>query len=1028
MAKRDPLVVGIGASAGGLPALEAFFGHVPSDSGMAFVVIQHLNPDRPSQLPAILDRATELTVQSVTDGARIEPDTVYVIPAGTVLGLENGTFRLRSQSRTHREYKPIDVFFSSLAEDQGENAVGIVMSGFANDGTLGVKAIKESGGITMAQLSNGDAYRSDMPESAIATGLIDFTGQAGELAEILLRVCRANHRLTGLVVNANAQKEEDKSRKLQQDISRVLRRHSGHDFSGYKRQTFLRRIARRMKINEITTTDEYLEQLRSDPTEGMTLFRDLLISVTNFFRDAEPFDVLARRVIPQLFEANGPSGMVRVWVPGCATGEEVYSLAILMAEQAETLESPPQIQIFATDIDERAIAVARAGRYPSSLLSHVSEERLSKYFSAEGASYVIANRLREMCVFSSHNIISHPPFSRMDLVSCRNLLIYLGNELQDQVLPTFHYALKPGGYLFLGTSENVSRHRELFATIDPAQSIFQAREGAPRHLPIDFRFTDDPGGRAETREFRKESQLTRTQLRHRVEGHVLEHHTPAHVVVTRDAEILYFSAGTSRFMEIPRGAPNRQLLDIARRELRIDLREALREVIENNHRAEREVTLYSHGGDEELQVMLTVDPLDETGTGEMLYLVVFGRPESSGLNKSARTEVEQDSLDVMERELRDMRERMQSTVEEYETALEELKASNEELVSVNEEAQSTNEELEASKEEMQSLNEELKTINAELNSSLKELDQVNTDLKNLYKATEIASVFLDRDAVVRDFAPAATDFFNLREADLGRPLTDLTSIFDYPDLQADIARVQQSGEPCECKVDAPGGGHHLVRLNPYRDEANRTAGVVITIIDITALADGEKQLETMISELNHRVKNMLSVVISIVQNTRRNEGEIDRFTDALLGRLHGLSRTYSLLSEADWTRVSIADVIGAEAAVHGNDRFDLDGEDGHIGPTATLALGLVLHELSTNATKYGALAHEKGKIAVRWREEDGHLILTWQETGGPRIKTPPEGHGFGLSLIEGQIRHQLGGTLSMEFPPEGLKLTLRFPL
>ncbi|MWD28909.1 PAS domain-containing protein [Aquicoccus sp. SCR17] len=1028
MAERDPLVVGIGASAGGLSALEAFFGHVPSGSGMAFVVIQHLNPDRTSHLPDILGRATELAVESVTEGAGIEPNKVYVIPAGSVMWLENGTFRLRSQSRTHREYKPIDVFFSSLAEDQGENAVGIVMSGFANDGTLGVKAIKECGGITMAQLANEDSYRPDMPESAIATGLIDFTGPAGELAEILLRVCKANHRLSGLVVDDTAQKAEDRNRKLQQDISRVLRRHSGHDFSGYKRQTFLRRIARRMKINEITTTDEYLERLRSDPTEGMTLFRDLLISVTNFFRDAEPFDVLARRVIPQLFEANGPSGTVRVWVPGCATGEEVYSLAILMAEQAETLENPPQIQIFATDIDERAIAVARAGRYPSSLLGHVSEERLSKYFTAEGASYVIANRLREMCVFSSHNIISHPPFSRMDLVSCRNLLIYLGNELQDQVLPTFHYALKPGGYLFLGTSESVSRQRELFATIDRAQSIFQAREGAPRHLPLDFRFTDDPGIRSDTREPRKDSHLSRTQLRHRVEGHMLEHHTPAHVVVTHDAEILYFSAGTSRFMEIPRGAPNRQLLDIARRELRIDLREALREAIETNQRAEREVTLYRHGGEEELQVLLTVDPLDETGAGELLYLVVFGRPESSGLKTKVRKDVEEDALAAMERELRDMRERMQSTVEEYETALEELKASNEELVSVNEEAQSTNEELEASKEEMQSLNEELKTINAELNSSLKELDQVNTDLKNLYKATEVASVFLDREAVVRNFTPAATDFFNLREADLGRPLTDLTSVFDYPDLQTDIATVQKTGDPRESKVDAPEGGHHLVRLNPYSDEANRTAGVVITIIDITALVEGEKQLETLISELNHRVKNMLSVVISIVQNTRRNEGEIDGFTDALLGRLHGLSRTYSLLSEADWTRVSLADVIGAEAEVHGYDRFDLDGQDGHIGPTATLALGLVLHELATNATKYGALSTETGKIAVRYREQDGQLVLTWQETGGPRIETPPEENGFGLSLIEGQIEHQLGGTLSMEFPPEGLLVTLSFPL
>ncbi len=1027
MAEQLPLIVGIGASAGGIPALEGLFGGLPAECGLSFVIVTHLSPDRESLLHQIVGRFTKMSVMVARDGVRLKPGCVYVMPEGAALAIHDGRLQLIDADASHRQRRPVDLFFVSLAEDQHENAVGIVLSGGDGDGTLGVAAIKQAGGITLAQASDGSApLNPEMPASAIASGQIDFAVPVEQMGPLLMQLAQRLRSFEELVETVPGESEQFR---VQAEISRLLRNQTGHDFAGYKNRTFVRRVARRMAVLQIDGFDGYLRQLRHDPSEVMKLFRDLLINVTTFFRDPEAFEALAEKVIPRLLEGRGADDSVRVWVAGCATGEEVYSIAMLLREAMDGIDAVPRVQIFATDIDEEALAIARAARYPEALLKDMDPARMRRFFHRDGASYVIAKELRDMCIFSPHSVISDPPFSRMDLVSCRNLLIYLGVALQDQVIPTFQYALKPGGYLFLGNSEGVSRHVNMFGPIDKKHRIFQSRgrAGHQRRLPM---VIDDLMPRSlSTGERRGTADISRGQLRQRVEAQVLEHHAPAHVVVTPEAEILYYSANTGRFLETPRGAPNRQLLDMARRELRLDLRSALRQSIETRGRVSRQVLLVETGGQPGRLVDLTVEPLDGHGN-EALFLILFtplGDPQVAGSQNGGGV-TESDLLRASERELRDLRERLQSTVEEYETALEELKSSNEELVSVNEEAQSSNEELEASKEEMQSLNEELTTINAELTVSVEDLDRAHTDLRNLYAATQIASVFLDDQLVVRNFTPAASSFFNLRDADIGRPLTDLASTLDYPELHRHVDQVFRTGELVEHRL-MPGSDlrHYLVRVGPYRDRDEQTRGVVITIVDVSTLARAEEQQRLLIAELNHRVKNMLAVVISITNSTLRKSPSPAAFAETLSGRLHGLARAYSLLSESDWTEVSLSDLVAAETRTYGPARLRSQGPVVGVGPDKALALGLIIHELASNAAKFGALTDGAGHVDVTWDRSGDLLTLDWREHGGPAI-SEPQHNGFGFVLIENQVRHQLKGEIDRSFDAQGFRMQIKFPI
>lgn len=1022
--KKFP-IVGIGASAGGIPAMEGFFKHLPRNPHIAFVIVTHLSPDRQSLLHEVIERFTDLTVHVAEDGSVVEPDHVYVMPPNAILTIEDGALRLRHPGPV-KERKPIDIFLSSLAEDWGEYAVAVILSGGDSDGALGAKAVKECGGLTLAQTEDGSGPQNpDMPRSAISIGLIDLAVPAEQMGEKIVAFARSFDTLA-LLVDDEGKRDEADFPQARAEIYSLLRSQSGHDFSGYKPRTFARRVRRRMQVLQLHSMDAYLDLLKRDAGEVTNLFRDLLINVTNFFRDPDAFEVLEKLVIPRLFEGRDATDTVRIWVPGCATGEEVYSIGMLMREHLEKLSQAPRVQIFATDIDEPALAVARMARYPEQLLQGLSPERRKRFFRSDGASFVLSNEVRELCIFSPHSVFRDPPFSRMDMVSCRNLLIYFGPDIQNRVIPTFHYSLKPGGYLFLGTSESISQHAELFATVDKKNRIFQSRAllaPAPR-LPIlmgEFGAGQPESAAGSTR------RIAAYPLRQAVEAQVLERFAPAHVVVNGDGDVVYYSGRTGKYLEPPQGAPSRQILTMARKGLRLDLRSALREAVSTRTTSIRENVVVDEDEDLLQPLTLRVEPLTDLGTAEPLYLVLFNpagpvrsRTEQDGGNRAAEGTAD------LERELRDTRERLQSTIEEYETALEELKSSNEELVSVNEEAQSTNEELEASKEEMQSLNEELNTINTELTGKVEELDQANSDLKNLFESTQIASVFLDRNLVVRNFTPAASSFFNLRAADIGRPLTDLSSRLQYPELQQHIATVFRAGEVYEHQLARDHDGKHfLVRLFPYRADGNKTEGVVVTLVDVTSIANAEEHQQVLIAELNHRVKNMLAVVISIANHTLKTTSTTAEFTSALSGRLQAMSRAYALVSRGNWKEAPVVQLVGQELDAFGPDRFRVTGAPLHLKPQQGLPIGMVVHELATNASKYGALSRPEGTVHIQWNIVDGQFHFVWEEKDGPPVKRP-EGEGFGLALVRGEIAHRLGGKLETAFEPKGLQVRISF--
>lgn len=1017
MTALQPLVVGIGASAGGIPALEGFFRSLDDECGMAFVIVTHLSPDRKSMLDRIVARYTRMPVLTATDGLRVEPEHVYVMPEGRFMTIRDGALWLHEDDPVRRERKPVDVFFAALAEDQGDHAVGIVLSGGDSDGTLGVRFIKEHGGVTLAQGRDGSAPANpEMPENARASGGIDFFEPVEQMPARLMQIRR------DAVTPAPLDHEQEASAQVQQEIAKILRSRTGRDFSGYKAKTFLRRVARRMKVVGCATPETYLQRLHDEPGETAELFRDLLINVTGFFRDAEAFEALRTQVIARLLDGRGADEAIRIWVPGCATGEEVYSLGILLHEALNDIAHPPRVQLFATDIDEDALTVARAGRFPAQLLTGVSPERRQRFFRKDGAAFVICKEVRDMCIFSPHSVIGDPPFSRMDLVSCRNLLIYMDAGLQDQVIPTFHYALKPGGYLFLGSAEGVSRHAHLFGPIDKRSRIFQSRghDGAPRRLPMSvegmaLNHTASPHSR-------RIIATADRPLRKLVEAQVLDRHAPAHVVVTTEGEITFYSSNTGRYLEAPRGAPNRDLIDMARRELRIDLRAALRQSQKTLRPAMRQVLMLENEGHDGFLVEIVVEPLETSLSSEPLFLVLFKYlSEAQPLLEQIEEAAPDEAQEAVERELRELRERLQSIIEEYETALEELKSSNEELVSVNEEAQSTNEELEASKEEMQSLNEELTTINGELSSSVEELDRANSDLQNLYAATQVATIFMDGKLVIRNFTPAASAFFNLRDSDVGRPLTDLASHLDFPGLEARVREVFQTGEGFEQRLSAQRNDQsYLVRLMPYRDHGEGIGGVVVTIVDVSTLAMAERLQRKLFTELNDRVRDLLAAAIDMTGGARHGAASLDAFADDLTKRLHGMARTCELLIETGWTTVPIDALVKTGLVEIDPARVEMTGEEIRLRPRQALQLGLILNELAFEAGRGGVREGEAPVIA--WRLEEGWMTLEWQERGGSSTGMARRIEALATRIIA------LGGLGEIRDTAEGPLFALRLPL
>ncbi|HXO94154.1 MAG TPA: PAS domain-containing protein, partial [Candidatus Acidoferrum sp.] len=653
------------------------------------------------------------------------------------------------------------------------------------------------------------------------------------------------------------------------------------------------------------------------------------------------------------------------------------------------------------------------------------------FFINDGGSYVVNKAVREMCTFSPHSVIRDPPFSRIDLISCRNLLIYFGPEIQSTAIPTFHYSLRPGGYLFLGTSEGLGQHPHLFATLDKKNRIFQRRAHQPARLPtgISSALSRFPGGGSPAR-YRARGERS---LRETVETQILDHFAPAHVVVNAEGDIVYYSSRTGKYLEAPQGVPNRQLFTMARKGLRLDLRNALSEAMETRQTVTRENIAIDEDGDRVQMISLMIEPLAQRNKEEPLFLVLFidvgpVRSRSEAESRLPRR-ADADQVDL-ERELRDARERMQGTIEEYETALEELKSTNEELVSINEEAQSTNEELEASKEEMQSLNEELNTINAELSHKIEELDRANNDLKNVFESTQIAIVFLDRDLVIRSFTPAASKFFHLIPSDAGRPLTDLAGHLAYPEFKRDIQAVFDTGEMIEQRLARDEkGAHYLVRLIPYREADTAIRGVVVTIIDVTGIAEAEEHQKILIAELNHRVKNMLAVVISLVNQMARRASSPEAFQTALIGRLHSMSRAFELLSRENWTEALLDELVRQELAPFDLKRIAIKGPNINLKPRQSLSVGMLVHELATNAAKYGALSVPSGRIEIEWSEteSDGQFNLFWRERDGPKIAESTQ-RGFGLTFVEREVQYNLRGKIEIDFEPNGVAVALGIPL
>ena len=827
-------VVGIGASAGGLEALERFLCQVPADSGLAFVVVQHLDPTREGIMPELLQRVTSMPVFQAKEAMKIVSDHVYVIPPNRVLTVADGELHLQAPDAPRGLRLPVDAFLRSLAADQRERSVGVILSGMGSDGTLGLGAIKESAGLTLAQEPATARYAS-MPESAARAGVVDVVAPPEELCDRIL-TCLALKGPIDARLGGSAPAQQPAGSGLEQVI-RLLRTKTGNDFSRYKPSTLQRRIARRMGVHQIDVLGDYVRYLQENPHEVSLLFKEILIGVTHFFRDPPVWEALGAEILPPMLATVDAARGLRAWVPGCSTGEEAYSLVMTLLEAQEALGTAqrPPIQVFATDLDPAAIEHARSGRFPASIAAQVSEERLARFFVEVDGGYRARDLIRERLVFATQNVIMDPPFTKLDIVSCRNLLIYLSAVLQDKLVPLFHHALNPGGVLLLGSAETLGGAADLFQPIDRVARLFRRRDSALSRMPIDF-----PSSFVAPRAANEETSIMTqapTNLSSLAERIILQRFSPAAALVNERGDLLYTSARTGKYLEPPLGKANLNLFAMAREGLRQRLSVAFHEALRRRTEAHvHGVEIGTNGGSQ--QVDVTVHPIMSPEDLRGTMLIVFSdvaAPLAPARHKHDKTDTSDESQCVhLEETLRSVQEQLRATREEMQGSHEELKAANEELQSTNEELQSTNEELTTSKEEMQSLNEELQTVNAELQSRLDDLSRANSDMANLLNSTEIGTVFLDGALNVRRFTERATGIFKLISSDVGRPLSDLATDLHYPRLLSDAREVLRTLAFKERQVKAHDGSWYRVRVMPYRTMDDRIDGLVITFIDVTA--------------------------------------------------------------------------------------------------------------------------------------------------------------------------------------------------
>jgi two-component system CheB/CheR fusion protein len=1150
-AEKPRLIVGIGASAGGISAFKALFAEMPANTGMSFVLVQHLDPDHASALVPIIAGYTSMPVHLAEDGASVNPGEVYVIPPNVTLTIKDRRLRIRSPASTIDRRVSVNTFLTSLAEDQGENAVGIILSGFGSDGSTGIAAIKANGGLTLSQAEFDHHAKSGMPQSAASAGHVDHVLRVEDMAAALLNY--EHHRS----IFENDRGPDGIRNDLPSHlpaICAVLNAKLGRDFGQYKDGTLMRRIQRRMHVLRLTSVAEYIALLRSSPHEADLLFRELLIGVTRFFRDPDVFETLEATIIPGLLTGREAADPIRIWVPGCATGEEAYSIAILFKELRDQRGEAVHIQIFATDIDARAIDAARTGLYPDSIAADVSDDRLRQNFVREDGGYGVSKAIREMCLFSVHDLVKDPPFSKLDLISCRNLLIYFQPALQHRVLTTFHYALAANGFLLLGPSEGVAVQQRLFSPLNKKHRLF-VRQGVAARLPL-YPLAQSPvvrsvgGGR--------NSAVVRDTIERRA-AQAIQRYVPAYMIVDRNHDVLRFSGQTAKYIQPATGAASLNLFNLLHPDLRSSARAALAKAAETGERV-LHGGIHIAAGEQDEAVSLIIEPLIEDGSDD-LYVIAFQDavppdPASAPVGSTDVDEPDGVGSPTLKRELAATRERLRNATEQLQSANEELQSSNEEYLSVNEELQSANEELETSKEELQSLNEELQTINAELNHRNEGLIRAHSDLANLFDSTSIATLFLDNELRIRRFTPRMLEIFKVRDGDEGRPITDIVTHLTQDWLGQDVHQVLSTLVSIEREVSlADLTLSYLMQVRPYRDMNNTIDGVVITFVDIserkrheqartrlaaivewshdaiishdmngiittwnggaeqlfgysTAEAIGQpistmlkgpqgrdwpellKTLEQsepvadfdslkstkdgrtvevsvtisplretdgtvvggsvvardisarraaeqkallLLSELDHRVKNILAIVSAIVAQTLKTSPDPELFAAEIQGRIGAIAKAHSLLTQSGHGDLLLRALIMTELAPYdrGTGNVVVSGPEVCLTPKAGMALAMAVHELASNAAKYGSLSTTFGHLAITWtveRKTDRTILtLTWAETGGPEVKTPTR-RGFGSTLIERGLAHELDAQVTQAFLPKGLHCTIAIPM
>ncbi|HEY0074224.1 MAG TPA: PAS domain S-box protein, partial [Abditibacteriaceae bacterium] len=860
------LVVGLGASAGGIQALQEFFSNVPADSGAAYVVILHLSPSHDSKLAEVLQTVSKTPVTQVTEQVKVQPNHIYVVPPNQHLEMVDGSIFVSQNTQIEERRAPVDIFFRTLGESLRARAVAVILAGTGADGSMGLKRIKEYGGVAYVQ-NPREAEFNEMPRNAIATNLVD---EILPVAQIPAKILAYQAHIGTIKIPAEAESRSEAQQRALSEILALLRLRTGHDFSNYKRPTLLRRIERRINVYQLPSLEDYVLRLHDDADEATALLKDLLISVTNFFRDKKAFDFIEQDILPRIFQDKKSEDAVRIWVAGCATGEEAYSLAMLCAEQVGDNIDGPQVQIFATDIDADALSVAREGLYTLNDAADVSPERLGRFFDKEGDLYRIRREIREMVLFANHNLIKDPAFSRLDLVTCRNLLIYLNPAAQERVIETFHFALHPGCWLFLGSSETVDGASDLFSVANREFHIFQSRHIAARSYPVPSSIPNFGTGAVVETEARVQAKANRGVERityGELHQQLVERYAPPSLVVNEEYEIVHLSERAGHFLQVAGGEPSNNLLKLIRPELRLELRSALYQAA--NHKTNVKVrNLKFRSGERTEIVNIHVRPvLNGNDAARGFILVIFEPTPRSGGDEEVLHAGDEEVLHAgdkplarrLEEELIHVKAQLRSSNEQHEAQAEELTASNEELQAMNEELRSTAEELETSKEELQAINEELTTVNQELKIKIEEVTLTRNNLQNLINSTNIGTIFLDSSLRVHLFTPAAREIFNLIPTDSGRPLSDITHRLEYDGLTEDAEMVLEKLQFIEREVRTDDGRFWMMRLSPYRTEEDRVNGVAITFFDITERKRSEVDRRFLAAVIDSSQDSILTV-------------------------------------------------------------------------------------------------------------------------------------------------------------------------